>query len=156
MTDEEAMPHPGGSSPVPRPPYYSPFRAGFLAALGVAALILLLMAGWYVLRGAFTILTPFVVSIAVALLLDPLVDRVQRRISRRLPAVLVVYLIFLLVFGGLLGFVVPNLVGQARGLTERFPAYISTAEGEINMWLRSHREVGGVALPENLDALGSQ
>ena len=131
------------------------FRTGFFAALGVAALALLLLAGWYFLGAVLSIATPFVVAVVVALLLDPLVDWVQARTTRkrRLPAVFIVFLLFLLGFVGLLMFLVPNLMQQAGNLAENFPVYLNRVEKATDDWLSTHRQVGSVTLPENLREL---
>ena len=98
------------------------FGWGFSFALGAAILAALLFLGWQVLESILGIATPFVVGILIAILLDPLVNRIQLQWGggRRLPAVLIVFVGFLAVFGGLLAFVIPNLITQTQSLVKWF------------------------------------
>lgn len=98
------------------------FGWGFSFALGAAILAVLLFLSWQVLEAVLGIATPFFVGIAIAVLLDPLVNRIQKQWGggRRLPAVAIVFVGFLAVFGGLLAFVIPNLITQTQSLVKWF------------------------------------
>ena len=132
------------------------FTAGFSAALGVAALVALLFAGWRVGAATIAVGTPFVASFAVALVLEPLVMRVQRNVTiiknRRLPSVLLVYFIFLLAFVALLTYFAPKVADQGKTLIAHFPTYVDSLRGATNHFLAAHPKIGPVAMPKNVDA----
>ncbi len=132
------------------------FSAGFSAALGVAALIALLFAGWRVGAATIAVGTPFVASFVVALVLEPLVMRVQRNVSilknRRMPSVLLVYFIFLLAFVALLTYFVPKVVDQGKALVANFPHYVESLRGATNHFLAAHPKIGPATMPKNVDA----
>lgn len=131
--------------------------AGFHTALGVAIALLVLWVTYRVFQAAFAVITPFVVSIALALLLDPLINRVQSGArwtrGRRQPAVLTVSVVFLLAFGALAFLLVPSLIAQAGKLAQRAPEYFDTLRQSLNTWLAGHRQIAGIPLPSNTDAL---
>lgn len=98
------------------------FGWGFSFALGAAILAVLLFVGWRLVESILGIAAPFIVGIAIAVLLNPLVNRVQRGWvgGKRLPAVVVVFVGFLTVFVSLLAFVIPNLITQTQSLVRWF------------------------------------
>ena len=98
------------------------FAQGFSWSLGVAALALLALLGWWLLQGVMSVGTPFLAAILLALLLDPAVDKIQRHGTkgRRGPAVAIVFLAFLAVFVGLLVYLIPTAIGQMARLITFF------------------------------------
>ena len=132
------------------------FTAGFSAALGVAALVALLFAGWRIGAATIAVGTPFVASFVVALVLEPLVMRVQRNVSllknRRLPSVLLVYFLFLLAFVALMTYFAPKVVDQGKTLVANFPTYVNSLRGTTNRFLTAHPKIGPIAMPKNVDA----
>ena len=134
------------------------FWFGFYGAIGVALAAVLLLGAWRVLGAALSIITPFIIAIVVALMLDPVVDRVQKRSRRggRLPAVITVYLLFLCSFFLILAFLVPSLIAQVGKLVAAFPGYLDTSRTFVNQWLQSHQRLGPFQLPPNLNTLIGQ
>jgi len=131
-------------------------RAGFFWALGVALLALLALATLRLSRATLNILSPFLVAVVFALLLDPLADRLERRGLSRAGAVAVVFGGFVLLFAGLGALLVPALVGQAGQLAENGPQYVQKLKAFVDEWLAGHRRIGTYALPRDFDALFAQ
>ncbi len=98
------------------------FSIGFSAALGTVAALVLLYVAAHFGEAALGIATPFVVALAIALMLDPLVTKLQKKSSlrKRFPAVLVVFLLFLLFFGALMTYLFPILIDQTQRLVRWF------------------------------------
>jgi predicted PurR-regulated permease PerM len=100
--------------------------AGFSVALGVAGLLLLLFLLWRLLGAIAAMITPFLVALVLAILLDPVADRLEQGIPngwkgpKRLWAVVFVFLGLLLVLAGLLAFILPNLIAQTSRLITFF------------------------------------
>ena len=136
--------------------YRAWFRAGFFAALGVAAAAILMLVSRRVLEGALEIATPFVFGTAFALLLDPLADRLEKRGMRRWAAAGLVFGGFLLVVVGVVAVAVPMLSGQVTALEENGPTYIAKLQDYTNTFLKAHPRILGVKLPKNFNALSAQ
>jgi predicted PurR-regulated permease PerM len=136
------------------------FNIGFGAALGAAVLLFLLYLGWRLLGATLAIATPFIFAFAAALLLEPMVERMVREgrwmRGRRMPAVLLVYVFFIVLLGVLLTFLVPTLIHQATELTERMPTYVQNVRTLINGYLGTHRSIGPLHLPPNIETLTAQ
>ena len=102
------------------------FVAGFSVALGVAALMLLLFLGWRLLGALSAMITPFIIALVLALLLDPVADFLETRLPishtgrRRLVSVVIVFLGLLLFLAGLVAFIVPTLIAQTSRLITFF------------------------------------
>lgn len=152
-----------GSAPVGiasiSPPKAAPLhwlRAGFFSAVGVALLGLGLLIIWHVGTAILAIITPFVVAMVLALLLDPLVDKLERRGLSRALGVGVIFGSFLLILiaAGIL--IVPSLVSQASQLSHDGPAYVKQGQTFINTFLEQHRKIGTIELPKNFQALSTQ
>lgn len=126
---------------------------GFSFALGAAACVLLLFVAYQLLSATASIATPFIVGIAFALLLEPLVNRISAQVTRgrRGRAVILTFLIFLVGFGGLLGFVLPNVISQASDVAHKFPASFDAARDWVDNWLAGQGVV--VAPPKNTGAM---
>ncbi len=86
------------------------------------------------------VLPPFLVSVALALLLDPLLDRMEARGMRRAAAVALVFSLLLGVFFGLLAYVVPLAIGQVSDLLQNLSSYGTRLEAPLRNWLVEHEE----------------
>jgi predicted PurR-regulated permease PerM len=137
-------------------------REGFLYGLSGAAGVLVLAVGaylgWQLLQGIAAIVTPFIVAIAIALLLDPLVDVLQRGVrplrNQRLYAVLLVYVLFLLFFVAIIFVLAPQIGEQAKSLIDNAPEYVNTLKKLGNTFIREHPRIGPFELPhKNIDTL---
>ncbi|HRW60602.1 MAG TPA: AI-2E family transporter, partial [Defluviicoccus sp.] len=93
-------------------------------------LVILAVLGFlcYLLRGA---LTPFLVGMAVAYLLDPLADRLERAGVLRGLAALLIVASFLTAFVTVLIILVPILSAQITALVGRLPDYAVLAAEAI-------------------------
>lgn len=132
------------------------FRAGFFAALGVAAAIVLMFVSRRVAEAALTIATPFVLGTAFAMLLDPLADKLEQRGMKRFLAAAIVFVSFLLIVGGVISVAVPMLTGQVSALAENGPKIIADLQQYVNDFLLHHKKILGVKLPKNFNTLSAQ
>ncbi len=90
-----------------------------------------------ILYAARDIITPFVIAIVVAYLLDPFVAAVHR--YTRAPRALVVVLMALLtltVLGLLITLLVRTVASQGQGFINHLPSYLNTAVDNINILLQ--------------------
>ncbi len=101
----------------------------FLVLLGLVA-----WAIWLV----WPILPPFLIALALALLLDPVMDRMVRRGMPRWLAVSLTFLAFMGIFFGLIAVVAPLAVGQITEFVANQQTYAARVESTVNDWLRSH------------------
>ena len=129
------------------------FRAGFFAALGVAAALVLLLVSRRVLEAALEIATPFVLGTAFAMLLDPLADKLETRGMKRFAAAGLVFLGFLLIVVGVIAIAVPILSAQVAALEENGPKIIANLQDYVNEFLVHHKKILGVKLPPNFNTL---
>ncbi|GAB3592891.1 AI-2E family transporter [Angustibacter peucedani] len=99
---------------------HSPFYVGFVGAIGV-------LLAWGLL-GLVTrlssVLTLLVVSLFLALGLDPVVQFVQARGMRRGRAVALVFLGVIVVFVGIVALLVPPVVKEAAQLADQAPDFV--------------------------------
>ncbi len=130
-----------GAAPAPGPgPTYgtigrplnrhSPFYLGFFGATGA----LLALGLWNLVGRLTTTLTLLVVSIFLALALNPLVDALVARGIRRPAAVGVVFAGLLVVFGLIAALVIPPVVVQGTELAQEAPGYVENVLG--SRWVR--------------------
>jgi predicted PurR-regulated permease PerM len=104
-----------------------PFYVGFVGALGV-----LVAYGLVRLLGQLSsIITLLVVSLFLALGLDPLVRWLQSRGAPRAAAVGVVFLGLIAVFTGFISTVIPPVVAQATELVSQLPHYVLDVQAAI-------------------------
>jgi predicted PurR-regulated permease PerM len=89
------------------------------------------------------VLTPFVVSAALAYLADPIVKRIDARQPKlsRTWAVITAFAILFVVFLLALFFVVPTVVAQITKLVHDLPKYIGWLQVTIIPWLRTTLEI---------------
>ncbi len=105
-------------------PIDSPFRLGFVGALGVATALLLVR----VVLAAAPILLLVGIALFFALGLDPAVSALQRRGLRRGWAVFTIVAAVLAVLVVFAAAAVPPLVSQASGLRTELPEYLARLE----------------------------
>ena len=118
-------------------------RHWFALALTVAALWLI-----YLLA---PVLTPFVISAALAFLGDPLVDRLEKfRIGKwNISRTLAVVIVFVLMSTGLivlLLFIVPLLREQVQHLVEKAPKMLDWLAGTALPWIQAKLGLNGLVL----------
>ncbi len=99
---------------------HSPFYVGFVGAIGV----LLAWGLVQVMTRLSSVLTLLVVSLFLALGLDPVVQFVQTRGLRRGRAVTLVFLGVILVFVGIIALLVPPVVNEAAQLAGQAPDFV--------------------------------
>lgn len=116
-----------------------PFRAVFPRGRGDGSMsdaqkvliLLLLVAGGWLLYLLGPILTPFLAAALLAYLGDPVVDRIEARRVPRGIAVVVVFLGLLLILAALLFLLVPLIDSQIRTLVAQIPEYIDRIQESI-------------------------
>lgn len=89
------------------------------------------------------ILTPFLVGMALAYLLDPVADLLERWKFSRFWATSVVMAVVVVLVIGAFFLVVPLIVQQAIGLAQRLPGYINQLQELANQWAPEIREFLG-------------
>jgi predicted PurR-regulated permease PerM len=93
--------------------------------LSVAGMLLGLAIALWVVWVARRVVVWTLVSVFLALALNPAVDGVQRRgVGRRGTAVVLVYVVVVLVIAGLGALIVPTLVQQVNDLVDAAPGYV--------------------------------
>jgi predicted PurR-regulated permease PerM len=104
-----------------------PFYVGFVGALGV-----FIAWGLVGLLGRLSgVITLLVVSLFLALGLEPVVGWLQRRGAPRPAAILAVFLGVVAVFAAFISSVIPPVVSQASELVSNMPQYIESAQVAI-------------------------
>ncbi len=119
-TRPTAAPGSGGGSLLRLVASRSPFTLGFTAALGAIVAYLLVKA----VISAQDVLVLVLVSIFIAVSLDPLVVWLERRRIRRGWAVLLVALVLIAVLVGFVATVAPLVTGETEALIRALPGYI--------------------------------
>lgn len=114
-------------------------------------LALLVGLGWLIYKLA-PVITPFVISAALAYMGDPLVDRLQRLKVYRWPvartaAVVIVFLLMTAAVGLLLLFILPLAREQVLYLVRRAPEMVEWSMGTALPWLQAKLGLG----PADLD-----
>ena len=145
-----------GDAPQPITPSAKPadwLKIGFYFALGVVLLLVAALAVRSLLTATLAVITPFILGLAFALLLDPLVHKIEAwtKMPRGAAAGLV-FLILLLVVVGALSLLIPALVTQATNLIQHGPSYIATLQGHVNAFLLKHHKYNA-AVPKSMTAL---
>ena len=128
-------------------------RVGFLTSLGAALLALLALVVWRLSGAALSIITPFVLGTAFALLLDPVVDKLGKHNIRRGYAVFLVFSVFVLILVAIGVYGVPALINQVTDFAANGPKYLENFRKTINGFLTTHHKIMGYPLPKNADAL---
>ena len=109
---------------------HSPFYIGFFGAIGA----LLAIGLWGLVGRLTTTLTLLIVSIFLALALNPLVDALGARGMRRSAAVGVVFGGLLVAFGLIAALVIPPVVVEGAELAQQTPTYVDNVLG--SPWVR--------------------
>jgi predicted PurR-regulated permease PerM len=109
---------------------HSPFYIGFLGAIGA----LLAIGLWNLVGRLTTTLTLLIVSMFLALALNPLVDTLVARGMRRPAAVGLVFAGLLVAFGLIAALVIPPVVVQGTELAQQAPTYVDNLLG--SPWVR--------------------
>lgn len=119
-----------------------------LAAIGLA-----LWAVWVVRD----VLPPFLIALALALLLDPLHDRMQRRGLPRGAAVAITFAGFLAAFVGVIAFLLPRAFAQVRDLLQNVELYGARLQRALDTWSIEHAEdLRRMGLPATVSDLWQQ
>jgi predicted PurR-regulated permease PerM len=93
--------------------------------LSVAGMLLALAIALWIVWVARRVLVWTLVSLFLALALNPAVDALQRRgVRRRSLAVVVVYLVVVLIIAGLGALIIPTLIQQVNDLVKAAPGYV--------------------------------
>jgi predicted PurR-regulated permease PerM len=100
-----------------------------LLALGLSLLLV------YLLQ---SILTPFLVGLALAYLGDPLVDRLQRYRLGRTTAVFVVFLLFVLACSVALLILLPMLMAEIGRLIQDIPHFLALLQENVSPFIRQN------------------
>lgn len=131
-------------------------RAGFFLALGVVLMALLALTARHFLEATLAVLTPFVVGLVLALLLDPLADKLMHRGVGRSAAVGIVFGIFLLLFAGIGWLTVPALIAEAGNLAQHGPEYVHSLQSYTDKFLTVHKKIGPFKLPGTFQTITTQ
>ncbi len=100
------------------------------------------------------VLTPFVIGIAVAYLLNPLVIRLETLGTSRTLATLLILAVFVLLVIGLLILVVPPLYRELAQLVASLPDYLQSVSDRLQPYLsRVEAEVDGANLDERIQGV---
>lgn len=128
-------------------------RHGKALYLGLVALVFLACA-WllWALRDvlgavgaiASAVLTPFVISVIIAYMLNPLVGRLQKRGVPRGPSIAIIYFVFFLTLAALLVNTIPLFIAQLRELGEHLPQLME----QVNRYMDGFHEDKQRLLPE--------
>lgn len=131
-------------------------RAGFFLALGVVLMALLALTARHFLDATLAVLTPFVVGLVLALLLDPLADQLMHRGVGRSAAAGIVFGVFLLLFAGIGWLTVPALIAQAGNLAQNGPGYVHSLQIHTDTFLAAHPKIGPFKLPSTFQTMTAQ
>lgn len=96
------------------------------------------------------VLTPFVLGIAIAYLLEPIVERLVKMKLPRVAAVLFILLSFFIFVAAVLAFAAPPLAREAAALAESVPGYVDQFIEFMTPYLTSAQEQFGGDYVENL------
>ena len=128
-------------------------RVGFYFALGILLLALVALVVRRFAEAALDIITPFVISLVLALLLDPLADFLGKRGLSRTVASALIFALFLLLIFGIGWLTIPLLIAQAASLAQNGPTYIDGLQDAAQKFLDTHHKIGPFTLPSKLDPI---
>lgn len=128
-------------------------RTGFYLALGVLLLIIVAFIVNRFGEATLGVITPFVIGLVLALLLDPLADFLVKRGLSRAPAAGLIFALFLLIVFGIGWLTIPPLITQAASLAQNGPTYIDRLQASAQTFLDTHRNIGPFTLPTKLDPI---
>lgn len=110
-------------------PPLTPTAKHWVRSIGVFVAVVLLLWAAYYLR---PVLTPLIVALAIAYVLDPVVDWLERRNARRLLIVIVLYAILSIILTTLGVIVALKVFGQIIDFEANFERYLET----VASWIR--------------------
>ena len=121
---------PAGAPPAPDPRAMPPWlpRAIGLFLLGVAGLFVV----WWLLQRLRTLLILLLVSLFLAIAIEPAVNALARRGWRRGAATAVVFLVLLVAAAGFVVAIGSLLVNQVSNLTDAVPGYVEETIALVN------------------------
>ena len=125
------------------PPSPKQSRLIWLALTGLALAIIvgLIVALFWGMGQAISLLGPVLWPIAVAgvlaYLLDPVVDFLERKKVPRTRGIIMVFICALMLLLALLGSVVPQLVSETSELVQRIPVYTQRTQTNVVNWIRN-------------------
>jgi len=123
LRDPDGIPtSPAGAPPAPGPRAMPPWlpRAIGLCLLGVAGLFVV----WWLLLRLRTLLILLLVSLFLAIAIEPAVNRLARRGWRRGVATAVVFLVLFVAAAGFVVAMGSLVVGQVSNLADAVPGYV--------------------------------
>ncbi len=93
------------------------------------------------------VLTPFVIGIAIAYLLNPLMNRlVQLRLSRRLAALLILFVFFSLLTIVMI-ITIPMMIREATQLAQALPGICTMVETAVQPYIERVHQIFGSVVP---------
>lgn len=123
-------------------------RVGSLVTLGAVIMLALAMLARDFMDAALAVITPFLVGIGFALLLDPLVRRITRGRLTRTGATIMVFGLFLLTLVAIGYYTIPALIDQATSLAKS--DYVTNFNGAVTKYVNDHhKKIGPVTVPDN-------
>ena len=125
------------------------------------ALLIILVAAlvWAVLRAGAAALVPFFIGAIMVYILIPPVDFLQKhapkimrgRRSARILAIVLVYVVVFGLIGGLLSYVIPELISQTQQLASTVPGAVHRAEQPVLHRLRRVSDAHSRGIRSNVE-----
>ena len=105
-------------------------------ALQIAGLVLILAVVYLLRRQLLAVLTPLLLAVAIAYILNPVVIWLEQRLSRTL-AVLLIFLVFFGISFVFLARFLPMFIEEINSLVMRFPRYVKQVQGLLDKFYRA-------------------
>ncbi|MEW6200469.1 MAG: AI-2E family transporter [bacterium] len=122
-----------------------------LVAIAIVAALVVIV--WFLTKVG-NIITVFVISAAIAYIINPAVDFLEARRIPRPLAIIGMFLIFVIVIiGGISVFILPKLAAQFNDLLKNLPDYFASLS---NIWERTAEFVRRTELPESMKTIPSK
>ena len=121
--------------------------------LQIAGLVLILAVAYLLRRQLLAVLSPALLAIAIAYILNPVAIWLEQRRLSRTMAVLLIFLVFFGFSLACLGRFVPMFVEEVNSLVKRIPQYIEQVQGLLDkFYLATDRLNLPLAIVEALEA----